>query len=356
MTARANWRSSSAVIIGRPLAASSRRCAESDSATSWRRSRSSCWSMAGLPRRADGRGPSAWSGRGCDRRGRSSERTSTERRMLRPDSVRSASAAFGSSAMMPSPRTGRPAEASSCSASARPRALGGRRDQGDAGRGRVDRAEMQRALQAAEPLAQVGDVLELAPADQHDGVGLVDDRHRGRPRGQAAAVGEHVVLAGSAQRRGDVLPRGPEPEHLTRAWSTPDQGAHAAGGGLEVVLEVGGLARAHGGAQGEQAGRRVERVAVRRCGSAGRCRRPQGRGRPPPRGRGHRWASPATVTLTPGDPLAEAKAIRAISSCPRSRSWMSASSIADAAPDQGRCRARRCRSRRRPRRPRSAAR
>ena len=68
----------------------------------------------------------------------------------------------------------------------------------------------------------------------------------------------------SLERRsvsGDVLPRGPEPEHLAGRGHA-DQRAHAAGGGLQVVLEVGALARAHGGAQREQAGRRVQRVTV----------------------------------------------------------------------------------------------
>ena len=82
--------------------------------------------------------------------------------MLRPDSVRSASAALRSSAMMPSAADGQAGRGQQLLGVGQAAGVAGRRDHRDAGRGGVDRAEVQRALQAAQPLAQVGDVLELA--------------------------------------------------------------------------------------------------------------------------------------------------------------------------------------------------
>ncbi len=106
------------------------------------------------------------------------ERTSTERRMLRPDSVRSASAALRSSAMMPSAADREPGRGHQLLGVGQAARVAGGRDHRETGRGGIDGAEVQGALQAAQPLAHVGDVLERTTADEHDGIGLVDDRHR----------------------------------------------------------------------------------------------------------------------------------------------------------------------------------
>ncbi len=108
-----------------------------------------------------------------------------------------------------------------------------------------------------------------------------------------------------------MLPRRAEAEHLARRVDA-DEGAHAAGRGLQVVLEAATLSGAYGGAEREQTGRRVERVpvlvAVAQAGVApGRVEVGNDRAvRPQP-------GEPGDGDADAGDPLAEAKAIRAIS-------------------------------------------